>query len=416
MRVLVCGSTGCVGRAVSRALRSRGHVVIDGARGAVDGRHALQVDFMASVPPALWAHRLAERHVDAVVNCVGILMARRGQSFERVHTDGPIELFRGAVAAGVRRVVQISALGVGGDAASVAMPYLHSKLLADEALAALDVDGAVVRPALLYGPGSQSAALFATLASLPVVSLPGFGRHRLQPLHVYELGEAIVRLVEAPQPVRGVHELGGGDVLSYREMLAHYRDAMGLAAPVWLPVPPVVMALGARVAEHLPQQVFCRDTLRLLDRGLTPATNATARLLGRAPSSLAHGLATTAPTPFVDLRVTLSPAVTWLLRVAIAFMWFAGAAIALVSREASVALVAGSALHVALGLAMVLRPSGRVHALQVAAVVAGIATGTPLATSLPVLAVLVTLWLARRGTKTPQPARLLDKGARAANT
>jgi uncharacterized protein YbjT (DUF2867 family) len=135
MNVLVCGASGCVGGAVVNALRSRGHRVVEGGRGQAEGRHSMHLDFMQPRSPEHWAQALAARQIEAVVNCAGILMQSRTQSFERVHAQGPIELFRGAALAGVRRVVQVSALGVSSDAQSLAMPYLHSKLRADDALA-----------------------------------------------------------------------------------------------------------------------------------------------------------------------------------------------------------------------------------------------------------------------------------------
>ncbi|HEX3139368.1 MAG TPA: NAD-dependent epimerase/dehydratase family protein, partial [Rhizobacter sp.] len=268
MRVLVCGATGCVGRAVVHALHARGHAVIEGARSASDGPHSLHVDYMQPRAPEAWAVVLRRERVDAVVNCVGILMPSRGQSFERIHTEGPIELFRGAALAGVRRVLQVSALGVrGGDdsvpadvADTLSTPYLHSKLLADDALAALPLDWAVLRPSLIYGPGSQSAALFATLASLPVISLPGRGGQQVQPLHVYELAEAMALLAERGGPVKTVFELGGPQALSYRSMLANYRAALGLGDALWLPLPMPLMRATAWLAEAIPQKVFCRDT------------------------------------------------------------------------------------------------------------------------------------------------------------
>jgi len=93
MNVLVCGSTGCIGAAVVAALRWRCHRVVETARpkrGANDA--AVPLDFMAPVAPEQWAERLVALRIDAIVNCVGILMPGRDQSFERIHHLGPAEL------------------------------------------------------------------------------------------------------------------------------------------------------------------------------------------------------------------------------------------------------------------------------------------------------------------------------------
>ena len=77
MKVLVCGATGCVGRAVARALRSRGHHVVQGSRqggSQSDPGQGWRLDFMAPVAPEAWAQRLVQSRIDAVVNCVGILL------------------------------------------------------------------------------------------------------------------------------------------------------------------------------------------------------------------------------------------------------------------------------------------------------------------------------------------------------
>jgi uncharacterized protein YbjT (DUF2867 family) len=434
MRVLVCGSTGCVGAAVVHALRSRGHKVVEGARGLADGRSTLHLDYMQPRRPDEWAAALRTAQVDSVVNCVGILMASRQQSFERVHTEGPIELFRGAAMAGVQRVVQVSALGVRGDVDTLATPYLRSKLLADEALASLPLQWVVLRPSLVYGPRSHSAALFATLASLPLISLPGRGAQPVQPIHVYELAEAIARLLEQPGAPNAVHELGGPRILSYREMLQHHRDALGLGPALWMPLPMPLMHLGAWLAEALPQKVFCRDTIRMLERGSVPASNAAPLLLGRAPTSMAHGLAVTPPEPLLDLNVRLSPAMALAARAALAFMWIYTALVsAALPNESGVlnllarcgfdgrwgvaALVFSCGLNTVLGTLTLRRPTPWLYALQVAAIVGYTTTAAinmpgltidhcgPLVKNLPLLALVMMLWFAvPAGTRTRRVA------------
>lgn len=422
MKILVCGASGCIGTAVTRALRSRGHQVVEGGRQLDDGPRSMAINFMQARTPVEWARRLQERGIGGVVNCVGMLMPTRGQSFARVHSAGPIELFRGAALAGVGRVIQISALGVGAHAESLATPYLHSKFLADEALATLPLDWAVLRPSLVYGPRSQSAALFATLASLPVIGLPGRGKQALQPVQVYEVAEVVARLLEQPGRLGAVLELGGGEVLSYREMLGRYRQALGLGEALWLHVPMPLMKLGALFAEALPQQVFCRDTVRLLARGSVPRVNATPVLLGRAATGMRQGLVVAPPETAFSLQVQLSAPVAWALRLSLAFMWLYTAAIsALLQQESGVmallarcgfegqaavaALAASCVLNTALGLSLLWRPSPVAYALQCCAIVGYTFTAAvhmpeltidhcgPLVKNLPVLMVVLALWL-----------------------
>ncbi len=421
MKVLVVGASGCIGSAVAQALRSRGHQVVAASR-----TQGWRVDFMEPVSPQGWAQRLQEAHVQAVVNCAGILMPRQGQSFERVHAQGPIELFEGAALAGVQRIVQVSALG----AASAPSPYLASKRAADQALLALPVQATVLRPSLVFGPGCASMTVFATLASLPIIALPGGGSQALQPIHVYEVAEIVARCLEREQPVLGVFEIGGGSMLSYREMLAAYRQAQGLGDALWLPLPMAPMMLGAWAAEALPQQVLCRETLAMLARGNVPTTNAAPELLGRMPSLLPAGLRVTPPQPLLDLRVRLSPPLAATLRAVVAFIWLWTAAVSAAQPQASgvltllahcgfagnaglVMLAASCLLNTGLGLALLLRRGPWVYALQCGAIVAYTAVAAlhmpalaldhcgALAKNLPLLALVLLLWLAEPARANP---------------
>ena len=297
---------------------------------------------------------------------------------------------------------------------------------------ALDIDAAVLRPSLVYGPGSQSGAMFATLASLPVIALPGRGAQRMQPIHVYELAESVATLVERTGGARGIYEIGGSEVVSYREMLGRYRSALGLGEAIWLPVPLVLMRAGALLAQQLPQKVVSRDTVRLLEQGSATSCNAAPVLLGRTPSTLAAGLATTAPTSAFDLGVRLGPPMERLLRGSLAFLWISIAVISAALPERSGvldllarcgfagdagqwALALSCALNLGLGLWTLAKPGVHLYALQATAITGytvAAAIGVPgllidhcgpLLKNAPVLMLVVALWLAQAGRA--QPAR-----------
>ncbi|WP_374101877.1 NAD-dependent epimerase/dehydratase family protein, partial [Burkholderia sp. LMG 13014] len=232
MTVLVCGANGFIGRALCAQLEAGGHRVLRGVHRAA-GPSDVAIDFAKDIDPDAWLARLAG--VDVVINAVGILADRRGATLDAVHRAAPCALFIACCRAGVRRVIQISALGVErGDTR-----YFSSKVAADRFLQTLPIDFRIVRPALVYGTDGASARFFRMLASLPVHVLPAGGHQRLRPVHVDDLAEVVARCVDAPAAGNPVIDVVGNDEVEYREMLARYRAALGFppAARVTLPGP-----------------------------------------------------------------------------------------------------------------------------------------------------------------------------------
>src|SRR4051812_32405997 len=180
-RVLLLGASGFIGRRLLDALVAAGHDVTCGARRvqSLPGCRCIEVDYTRDHALEDWLPRLAG--IDVVVNAVGILRETRNASFDALHVAAPVALFNACARAGVRKVVQISALGADEAAES---RYHRSKRKADDALAALDVPWVIVQPSLVFGIGGTSAALFSRLAALPLIPVPGRGEQQVQPVHV----------------------------------------------------------------------------------------------------------------------------------------------------------------------------------------------------------------------------------------
>ena len=315
MNVLIAGATGFIGARLARAFASRGHEVILASRSATTGGRHVPLDFAKPLDVDALARTLAG--VDVVVNAVGILRERGAQSFEALHARGPRALFDACVAARVPRAIQISALGAERDAPA---KYHRSKYEADAHLVRSTLDFAVVRPSLVYGHGGTSATMFDRLAALPVIPLPGDGGQRVQPVHIDDLVDAIVRLAESPVALNVTLDVVGPEPLTLREFLSRLRHASGLGPGRFLAIPRALVAFAARLGDRLPRALLDSETFGMLERGNVADAAPLEKLLGRKP----RGVADFIPASERDSRRGTA-ALGWLLpllRVSIALMWF----------------------------------------------------------------------------------------------
>ncbi|MEN5062343.1 NAD-dependent epimerase/dehydratase family protein [Luteimonas sp. TWI1416] len=199
LTVLVVGANGLIGSALAERLERAGHAVIRAMRHVTDdagpGRR-VALD-LARPCPDQWMDVL--RTVDVVVNAAGIFRETDDVSFEQVHVSGPRRLSALAAAAGVTRIVQISALGAHAQAATA---YWRSKAAGDACATAFPGRSIVIRPSLVFAECGASTRLFLTLAAQPIIALPGGGGQVVQPIHLDDLLDGVTALIEHPDPRR----------------------------------------------------------------------------------------------------------------------------------------------------------------------------------------------------------------------
>ena len=328
MRVLLTGATGFIGSHLAAALLARGHEVI------AAGRHPSHDKRMGFVPAdlahdtekAVWAARL--KGVQLVVNAAGIFRPSAAASFAAVHDAAPRALFAACVDAGVRYVVQVSALGADAAARSA---FHASKRAADEALASLPLEGCIVQPSLVYGSHGASARMFRMLAAMPLAVQLGRAAQRVQPIHIDDVTAAIVALLEPVRtpPERAAAGSGGGgvrrlalvgpDAMPFVDYLRALRRAMGLGdwrLPL-LRLPDWLAHATAALAGLLPGSPLDRDALAMLERGNTADVQPLLAFLGRQPRSVHDFVG----QPEAALRQAQMDWLLPLLRLSIAAVW-----------------------------------------------------------------------------------------------
>lgn len=265
--VAVVGATGFVGRHVVRGLADAGHTVVAVSRKGA--RRADWPDGVVGVRGDVETGRgLSEGLAGAqvVVHLVAIPRQTGGRSFENVNVRGVERVLAAARTAGIERIVHLSALGVTDEPR---FQYLSSKWRGEQLVRESGFGWVVFRPSLLFGPGDGFFNLIKTTLtwwSPGIVAIPGDGMALFQPLSVEDLAAAVVMAVEEPARDGSVYEVGGGERVTYRQIVDRVMRATGKRrVKVNMPVA-LISALTSVTDRILPIFPVSHDQIRSLGR------------------------------------------------------------------------------------------------------------------------------------------------------
>lgn len=269
-RILVTGATGFLGRAVVAHLAGRGRAVRAAVRReAGDWPAGVETAVIGDMSGATdWSAALQD--VDAVVHCAARAHVLKETAadplaqFRAVNTEATLALARQAAAAGVRRFVFISSIGVNGaetrgrpfrhdDAPQPHSPYAVSKHEAEQGLHAIaaetGLEVVVIRPPLITGPDAKGN--LGTLERVIAKGLPlPFGlatRNRRDLVSLTTLCDLIDVVLDHPAATGQTFLVSDGAPVSTRALLERMAAARGLPIRL-LPVPPAWLALPLKLA------------------------------------------------------------------------------------------------------------------------------------------------------------------------
>ena len=272
-RILVLGGTGFVGRALCDKLvecsGGAGQSVIVPTRDPARAKHLQLLPTVQLVRGDVHDEAQLGRLLqgaDAVVNLVAILHGSDA-AFQRVHVDLPRKLAAACQAANVRRVVHVSALGIGigtgagGSAGAEPSRYLRSKAAGEAVLRAAGLDLTLLRPSVIFGEHDRFLNLFASLqAVFPVMPLGG-AQARFQPVWVQDVASAIVRCLTDPATIGKTFECTGPDVYTLRQIVQAAGRWSGHPRRVW-GLPDALARAQALLMEWLPgEPLMSRDNI-----------------------------------------------------------------------------------------------------------------------------------------------------------
>ncbi|ARO15436.1 NADH dehydrogenase [Ketogulonicigenium robustum] len=245
----VFGAGGFLGRYIVRRLAQQGWRVRAAVRDPNLALFLRPYGTVGQVEPVACNIRTADSvarmvtGADLVINCVGIIAPKGPNTFQAVHVDAAGQIARLARAAGVARLVHISALGARADAPS---DYQRSKAAGEAAVLAAFPSAVILRPGLMFGRDDHIFNRLAGMARmLPVLPLVG-GATRVQPVWVDDVAAAATNMDAAP----GVYPLAGPQVVSLHELAQDVLDVTRQPKRIVM-MPEGLARTGAAVAETL---------------------------------------------------------------------------------------------------------------------------------------------------------------------
>ncbi|MET2827181.1 SDR family oxidoreductase [Mesorhizobium shangrilense] len=383
MNVLVLGGYGLIGDAVVGRLLRDGHHVCGLGRDVGDAQRRrpavcwIAADMSLLLAAEDWLPVVAG--MDAVVNAAGALQDGPRDRLDAVHWRSVLALVAACEQAGIRRFVQISAVGADPSSKN---PFFSTKAEGDRAVASSSLEWTILRPGLVIAPAAYGGtALLRALAAFPGFVPAVMSRQPIQTVSVVDVTEAVSRAVAGSLPPRLVVDLVEANARPLADVLSAFRAWLGLSPAKVVPMPTILGRLAGAVADGL-GMLGWRSPLR----------SAALAALGRGVTGNAAPWNEISGHPLQPLEATLADtpahvqerwfARLWLLKPVIlaclSMFWLVSGIIGLIRQEeaadilvshgvpgnfADMSVLAGSAADILVGAAAVVRPFAR-RALQ----------------------------------------------------
>lgn len=282
MKILVTGCTGYIGARLVPRLQAAGHVVRCMARDPrtladrFPDAEVVRGDVFDSE-----SLRAALSGVDLAFYLIHSMNARQ-HDFAKADREAAVNFGKAAKAQRVQRVVYLGGLG---DADAGLSAHLRSRQDVGELLRVHGPTITEFRAALIIGSGSASFEMIRYLTErLPLMIAPKWVATRCQPIAIADVLAYLVQAVDRPQTAGRIYEIGGTDVLAYRDLMLRYAKLRGLrrriiVVPFFTPhlssywihlVTPIPSSIARPLIEGLRSEVVVHEPAAARDFDVRP--------------------------------------------------------------------------------------------------------------------------------------------------
>ncbi len=230
--ILVTGGTGFVGSHLVRRLASENIQTRCLVRKTSDIERLKRLGMEVAYGDATDRESLkkAVESVDVVIHLVGIILEKKGATFEIVHTQGTRNLVEACRDANVRRFIYISALGARENAMS---RYHITKWQAEQAVINSGMEYVIFRPSIMIGEGGEFITMLSKIVRwAPIIPIID-GESKVQPIYVENTVDCIMKSLNDQRTTNRIFEIAGPDQITYRQLFLTLMEVIGIDNPTF---------------------------------------------------------------------------------------------------------------------------------------------------------------------------------------
>lgn len=270
MKLFLTGSTGFVGKQLLHDLINNNYqvrcLVRQGSENKITNYKDKNVDIIYGDITDTRSLDGKLEGCDAVINLVGIIREFRGKgiTFEKMHYEGTANLVRAARTQGVKRFIQMSALGARPNGKT---QYQQTKFRAEEYVRNSGLHYTIFRPSIMFGPEDKFVNLFANmLKTQQFVPVIGNGKYKIQPVAVENVSMGFVKSIEQKDAINKTFEAGGPEKIEFNKIIDIIGEVLCLPSHK-IHIPAFVMSLMAEMLDWLPSFPVTQEQITMLLEG-----------------------------------------------------------------------------------------------------------------------------------------------------